>query len=121
MRPASGVITSVTESVKTNTAAYRSASLTASLRPTRSRARGDPVGQDVVHRPRGPPAGEQGDLGDVRHSPLHVLEVFLVCLVVGDVHDPRGGAGAFDDLPGEIRHRHLVVRANVEDVADGAG
>jgi len=65
-------------------------------------------------------AGGFGDSGDVGDASAHVLESFLVRLVVGDAVDRDGGIDEAADAPGEVDDGDLLGASDVEDASDGA-
>src|SRR3712207_5540952 len=78
----------------------------------------DDVVDGVVDRPGRRPARELAQLVRVGLAPAELLEALAVGLVVGDEADARVGPGPLDDAAGELDDRELVLRADVEDVAD---
>ena len=76
---------------------------------------------DLVERDAGPVADGAADLGEVRHAPAHVLEAVAVRLGVRDALDRGGAAGVPDDALGELVDAHLLLVADVEDLAVGGG
>src|SRR5207237_7955795 len=73
--------------------------------------------QNLVERDGGAEARERADLRDVWDAARHVLEAFLVCLVVGDCDYLGVRAGQLAHAAREFHDRDLLVRADVEDLA----
>src|SRR5215213_5712729 len=75
--------------------------------------------ENLFERDRRLEADERADLRDVGHAARHVLEALLVRLVVRDAHDLALRARQPANLLGELVDAHLLVRADVADLAHG--
>jgi hypothetical protein len=91
---------------------------TATYRINGVRAR---LAPNAIRNARRFPTDEMAHSRGVGNSPEHVLEARLVRLVVRNEAELGIALGTTHDAPSEIRDRDLLLRADVENIADGLG